>query len=107
MPNDAIAVIGLACRFPEAPDPTAFWRNLCAGRKSVRELSGPAGESNYVRHAVVLDDVDRFDAGLFKYSARDAAILDPQQRLFLECAWAALEDAGHIRSTRECLIGVF
>src|SRR5262245_54656234 len=95
---DAVAVIGMSCRFPDAPTPAAFWRNLREGFESVREFTAEdlvaAGVSpavmslpNYVNSGVVLDDVDLFDASFFGFSPRDAEILDPQQRIFLECAW--------------------
>ena len=100
-----IAVVGLACRLPGARDPDELWDNLAAGRESVSvftpeelEESGvpPAlrERPEYVSARGVVEEVDCFDAGLFGYSARDAAVIDPQQRLFLECAWAACEDAG-------------
>ncbi len=102
----AIAVIGMACRFPGADRPRDFWSNLSAGVESIRRFSetelAAAGvppallrDPAYVRAAPVLDGVDRFDADLFAYSPREAALVDPQQRLFLECCWEALEDAGY------------
>ncbi|MEU7176128.1 amino acid adenylation domain-containing protein [Micromonospora tulbaghiae] len=101
----AIAVVGMACRFPGAPDVDAFWRNLCDGVESITELTddellaeGVPSElysrGDYVRAASVLDGVDLFDAAFFNIPAREAALLDPQQRLFLETSWHALEDAG-------------
>ncbi|MFI0152440.1 type I polyketide synthase, partial [Streptomyces lydicus] len=108
----AIAVVGLACRLPQAPDPQAFWQLLKEGRSAVGEvphdrwdadtLTGPA------RHGAFLDRVDGFDAAFFGISPREAAMMDPQQRLVLELAWEALEDAGilpeRVRGTRT---GVF
>ena len=94
-----IAVIGMACRFPDADTVEAFRRNLCAGVESIRPLDPalrpadpPAG---YVHAGTVLADADRFDAGFFDINPREATIMDPQHRLFLECAWEAFEDAGH------------
>jgi acyl transferase domain-containing protein len=63
--------------------------------------------SDYVRAAGVLDEVDRFDAGFFGYTPREAQLLDPQQRLFLERSWEALERAGHDPARASALIGVF
>jgi amino acid adenylation domain-containing protein len=118
--DEALAVIGISCRFPDAADPAQLWRNLCAGHESVRELSDddlrvagvdPAcrAEADFVSRSVVLDDIDRFDAGFFELNPRDAEILDPQQRLFLECAWQALEDSAQVPSQyrERGLIGVF
>ncbi|HEX6373718.1 MAG TPA: amino acid adenylation domain-containing protein [Longimicrobium sp.] len=102
-----VAVVGMAGRFPGAPDVPAFWRNLRDGRESItlftdEELLAagvdPAllGDPRFVRAAGVLEGIDRFDAGFFGFNALDATVLDPQQRLFLECAWEALEHAGHV-----------
>ncbi|KYF70741.1 SDR family NAD(P)-dependent oxidoreductase [Sorangium cellulosum] len=104
-PGLDIAIIGMAGRFPGARDVAAFWRNLCAGVESVsilteEELLGagvdPAliARPEYVRARAVLDDIDMFDAELFGFTPREAAALDPQHRLFLECAWEAFENAG-------------
>ncbi|MDC7340019.1 polyketide synthase [Streptomyces lydicus] len=108
----AIAVVGLACRLPQAPDPQAFWQLLKEGRSAVGEvphdrwdadtLTGPA------RHGAFLDRVDGFDAAFFGISPREAAMMDPQQRLVLELAWEALEDAGILpESVRGTRTGVF
>ncbi|RJO70063.1 amino acid adenylation domain-containing protein [Nocardia panacis] len=113
----AIAVVGMAGRFPGAPDLATYWRNLRDGVESITALSdqeimaeGVAseiiGRPNYVRAAPLLDDIDQFDAPFFKISAREAALLDPQQRLFLETAWHALEDAGRGPGT-DTDVGVF
>ncbi len=113
-----IAVIGMSCRFPGARNVKEFWKNLRAGVESVRQLSEEellaAGEDpqrirdpHYVRAASLLEDVDLFDAAFFGYNAREAEIMDPQQRLFLEHAWEALEDSGYSPSQYEGLIGVY
>ncbi|MFD0319162.1 amino acid adenylation domain-containing protein [Streptomyces flavalbus] len=100
-----VAVIGMAGRLPGAPDVTAFWQNLRDGVESITvlpddDLKGRVdpdllADPAYVRAGAVLDGIDRFDARFFGYSAREAALLDPQHRILLECAWHALEDAGH------------
>ncbi|GGU47401.1 hypothetical protein GCM10010211_09110 [Streptomyces albospinus] len=101
----AVAIVGMAGRFPGAEDIDAYWRNLRDGVESVTRLAerdllaeGIEREEferpEYVRAAPLLDGVDLFDARFFGFSAREAALLDPQQRLFLECAWHALEHAG-------------
>jgi phthiocerol/phenolphthiocerol synthesis type-I polyketide synthase E len=113
-----IAIIGLACRFPGAGDPERFWRNLRNGVESVSFFSdqelmaagiAPAVYTapNYVRAHAVLEGIELFDAGFFGYSPREAEIMDPQQRLFLECAWEALERAGYDPSRYPGVIGVY
>src|SRR5580698_9165085 len=105
-PPSSIAIIGLSCRFPDAPNLQAFWRNLEQGVESLVAFSDeelleagvPADlltNPNYVKKGTVLEKADLFDAGFFGYSPREAEIIDPQQRIFLECAWEALEDAGY------------
>ncbi|UXY16137.1 SDR family NAD(P)-dependent oxidoreductase [Chitiniphilus purpureus] len=96
-----IAIVGMAGRYPKAADMASFWENLKAGRDCVGELP-PArlaarvdtGFSRSYRGGF-LDDVDRFDSLFFNISPREAEVLDPQERLFLEVAWEALEDAGY------------
>lgn len=101
-----IAIVGMAGHFPDAPDVEAFWRNIRDGVESVTafsdEMLGARGvpadllaDPSYVKAGVVLEDMDRFDAGFFGYSPRDAERLDPQHRLFLETAWQSLEHAGY------------
>ncbi|MER6345131.1 type I polyketide synthase [Streptomyces sp. NPDC001595] len=105
----AVAVIGMAGRFPGADDLDAFWDNLAAGRESVRPVTDEeflaAGGSardlddpTLVRMASVIDGIDRFDSGFFGYSPAEAAVVDPQQRLLLETAYHALEDAACLGS---------
>ncbi|WP_453910316.1 type I polyketide synthase [Tsukamurella soli] len=102
---DAIAVVGMAGRFPGADSVTAFWRNLCAGEESIVALTeaqlraegiddAALGDRNYVRRAAWLGGVEEFDAEFFGLSGAAARMLDPQHRLFLQSVWHALEDAG-------------
>jgi phthiocerol/phenolphthiocerol synthesis type-I polyketide synthase E len=113
-----IAVIGMACRFPGARGPAELWRNLRDGVESVSQLrddellaAGTAPEllanPRFVRAASLLDGIEEFDAPFFGYSAHEAEIMDPQQRLFLEHAWEALEDAGHLPASFDGLIGIY
>ena len=106
MKPSTIAIVGMAGRFPGARNAREFWQNLHDGVESIRSLSdaeltaaGATPEElaspEYVKRASVLDDVPLFDASFFGFSPRDASIMDPQHRHFLECAWEALEDAGH------------
>lgn len=105
--SDPIAVIGLACRFPNAKNAHEFWQNLLAGQEG---CSGPFSRDeliaagipietldapNYVNRSAVIEGATQFDAALFGYSRQEAELIDPQQRLFLQTAWHALEDAGY------------
>ncbi|HZM01070.1 MAG TPA: amino acid adenylation domain-containing protein, partial [Planctomycetota bacterium] len=114
----SIAIVGMAGRFPGARDVEAFWRNLCEGVESIRRFSdeelAAAGvpeehfrDPRYVPARAVLDEPDRFDARFFGYAPREAELMDPQQRLFLECAWEALEAAGYDPARHERPVGVF
>ena len=114
--SEDIAIIGLAGRFPGANDIETFWENLKNGVESISffqdeelEVADPSWKSNpgYVRAGGVLADIDGFDARYFGYSPREAEILDPQQRVFLECAVTALEDAGYDPETYPGAIGVY
>ncbi|MFP3938812.1 MAG: beta-ketoacyl synthase N-terminal-like domain-containing protein [Thermoanaerobaculia bacterium] len=113
-----IAVVGMAGRFPGARDLDAFWRNLREGEEAVTPLTDDelrrsgVSESllahpDYVKAASLIDDPDLFDASFFGYTAAEAEIMDPQQRLFLEHAWEALEDSGYSPSGFDGLIGVY
>jgi acyl transferase domain-containing protein len=112
-----IAVIGMAGRFPGARTVAELWEKLrgsvdCISDFTAAELTAagvPAelfARPDYVKAGAVLDDIDRFDAGFFGFSPREAELLDPQQRVFLECAWEALEDAGYAGEAFRGLIGV-
>ena len=103
-PESAIAVIGMAVRVPGAPDVQRFWDNLVAGVESV--TIGPAPD-DHIAAAGVLDGVELFDAAFFGIPAGEAAELDPQHRLFLECAWSALEAAGHGPGAAPIRAGVY
>ncbi|MEI5998555.1 amino acid adenylation domain-containing protein [Paraburkholderia bengalensis] len=115
--SGAIAVIGMSGRFPGARNVAGLWANLVAGRDcithfDVEELEDSFDDSarrdaNYVKARPILTDVDRFDAGFFGMLAREAALTDPQQRLFLEIAWEAFEDAGYDPATITGAVGVF
>lgn len=94
MHDDAIAVIGIACRVPGAPDAPSFWRLLCEGQSAVRET--PHGRWDGTGYGGFLEAIDLFDAEFFGVSPREAAAMDPQQRLMLELTWEAMEDAGII-----------
>lgn len=117
LPENAVAVIGLAGRFPGADDIAQFWRNIRAGVTSISRFSEAELEDsfaaevrrnpNFVRARSILKDVDKFDAEFFGMLPREAALTDPQHRLMLECAWAALEDAGYDPAKYPGSIGIF
>lgn len=113
-----IAVIGLACRFPGAPDSTTFWTNLRNGVESISTLSEEdlraAGVSarlrqdpNYIRMRGLIDGIDLFDADFFGVTPKEAELMDPQHRLFLECAWEAFEHAGYDPERFHGSVGVY
>ena len=104
--NVDIAIVGLSCRFPGAATAEEYWKNLCDGVESIvffsdQELvaAGVApsllANPSYVKAAPMLRDVEMFDASFFGYSPKDATLMDPQQRLFLEVCWEAFENAGY------------
>ncbi|MEO3812460.1 type I polyketide synthase [Sphaerisporangium sp. B11E5] len=113
-----IAVVGMSGRFPGASDVATFWTNIASGTESIRRFSREellasgvdpalADDPAYVPARPVLDDVRGFDAAFFRFSPRDATIADPQQRLFLECAWEALEVAGYPDPETRGRVGVY
>ena len=114
-----IAIIGMAGRYPGAANLGEFWRNLVNGVESIsrftdEELAASGldvaklkKESSYVPCRGVLSDVENFDAGFFSMTANEAAVTDPQQRLFLEAAWEVLENAGYDPEAVDGLIGIY
>jgi len=115
---EAIAIIGMAGRFPGAKNLEEFWQNLANGVESVsffndEELTASGIDSsllknpNYVKASAVLEDIDLFDAPFFDFNPKEAEITDPQHRLFLECAWSALENAGYDPQRYQGKTGVY
>ncbi|HEY0735277.1 MAG TPA: beta-ketoacyl synthase N-terminal-like domain-containing protein [Herpetosiphonaceae bacterium] len=116
--SNAIAIIGMAGRFPKAKNLHEFWNNLCAGVESISPISEAEliaegvsrqllDHPRYVKAGSIMDDVELFDADFFGINPREAELMDPQHRIFLECAWEALEDAGYNPETYDGAIGVF
>ena len=116
--TNALAIIGMAGRFPGARDLDAFWRNLAGGVESIRRLkasdlraAGVAPEvyerDDFVPATAPLEGADRFDEAFFGYLPREAELMDPQHRHFLECAWEALEHAGYDPSRCPGRVGIF
>ncbi len=115
--HEAVAIVGMAARLPGAPNVRQYWRNLMNGVDAIADF-GPNGvdplvppmlrdDPQYVPARGVLTDVDKFDASFFGMTPREAQIMDPQQRIFLELAWEALEDAGYVPDQTDVPIGVF
>src|SRR6266705_5519938 len=112
-----IAIIGMAGRFPKARTIDEVWRNLSNGVEAIsffsdQELAAagvgaPKDNPHYVKARGVLEDAALFDAGFFGINPREAEITDPQHRVFLECAWEALESAGCDPERFDGFIGVF
>lgn len=114
----AVALIGMSGRFPGARSVSELWRNLLAGVKGLREFTddeliaagigpGQLADPRYVKIGGTLDESDRFDAAVFGINPREAATMDPQHRLFLECSWEALEGAGYCPTETPGQVAVF
>ncbi|MBX2818880.1 MAG: type I polyketide synthase [Rhodothermaceae bacterium] len=116
---DGIAIIGLSGRFPGAQNVKTFWQNLVNGVNSIvpipeeelnltpQERKRLLSDPNFVPFSATIKDADHFDAPFFGIYPREAQAMDPQHRLFLECSWEAIEDAGYEPSTYPGSIGVF
>jgi phthiocerol/phenolphthiocerol synthesis type-I polyketide synthase E len=111
-----IAIIGIGLRFPGANDAQSFWINLRDGIESICSLSDDdlihanpryRKQPNFVRKGAVIAGIERFDAEFFGYTSREAETMDPQHRIFLECAWEAFEDAGCAAQTFQGSVGVY
>jgi phthiocerol/phenolphthiocerol synthesis type-I polyketide synthase E len=118
MTADHVAIVGMACRVPGASSIEEFWRNVEAGVETIATIPAeqlvaagvdPAlmADPRYVPRGGIVGDLDLFDAEYFGYSPRDAELLDPQHRLFLECATEALQRAGYDSAQYDGLIGVY
>ncbi|WP_347331200.1 type I polyketide synthase [Marinimicrobium locisalis] len=116
--DHAIAIIGLSARVPGANNLPEFWELVRDGQQTFRPLTTEELEaegiaphfyqqSDYIKATSRLEDIEHFDAGFFDIPAREALVLDPQHRLFLEGCWEALERAGYARSNAERSVGVF
>ena len=117
--RDGIAIIGMAGRFPGANDVEQFWANLTAGKETISFFSDAelaeskpdqatlARRGKYVAARGVLEDADCFDAAFFGIPPKEAEVMDPQQRVFLETCWSALEQAGYDPGRAKGAVGVF
>ena len=115
---EGIAVIGMAGRFPGAKNVSSFWQNLCDGVESTSAFTDAEliafgispellSDPNYLKVGAILENIDLFDASFFGFNPKEAEITDPQHRLFLECAWEALENAGYASQSCESKIAVY
>src|SRR5580693_1890954 len=116
-PAHAVAIIGFTGRFPGARDLEEFWQNVRNGVETLQPFSDEQleaarvdasvrNDTAYVKKGTVLEGADLFDAAFFGLSPREAQIIDPQQRIFLECAWEALEHAGYAVTPDRYTVGV-
>jgi phthiocerol/phenolphthiocerol synthesis type-I polyketide synthase E len=117
-PTHAVAIIGMAGRFPGATDLDGFWRLIRDGIEVLEPVSDAdlqaasipdeqRRDPRYVHKGTWLENARHWDAAFFGYSPREAQVIDPQQRLFLECAWEALEHAGYGARSGEEVVGVY
>jgi len=116
---EAVAIIGMSGRFPGAGNLAEFWENLRAGRETISRFAPEEMEPASAREAAlmrnpayvpargVLEGADTFDAAFFGILPNEAEVMDPQHRVFLECAWHALEDAGYDPGSPGRSVGVF
>ena len=116
--EDSIAIVGMDGRFPGAKNINEFWDNLKHGRESITHFSDEEllaigvdekiiSDPNYVKAGAFLEDIDLFDANFFGYNPKEASAIDPQHRIFLECAYSALENAGYNPDKYTGKIGIF
>ncbi|MBQ4844014.1 type I polyketide synthase [Pseudoalteromonas sp. MMG005] len=116
--ENAIAIIGLSARVPGSSELSEFWSNLCEGNTAFQALSDEdikaqgihekfLSQENYIKVGTGIPDTDKFDAAFFDIPAREACVLDPQQRVFLEGCWEALESAGYATERSNRSVGVF
>ena len=115
---EGIAIIGMTGRFPGAQSIEQFWHNIRNGVESItffsdeelQALGIPANwlsHPRYVKASTIIRDIDQFDAAFFGFNPREVEVIDPQQRLFLECCWEVLERAGYDPEAYKGLIGVY
>ena len=106
---EAIAIIGMAGRFPGAETPDEFWQNLIEARDGITRFEGRTTNdgSRYVGARSMLENPELFDASFFGIYPKEAELMDPQHRVFLECAWEAIEHSGHDPDAYPGMIGVY
>jgi polyketide synthase PksJ len=102
-----IAVIGMAGRFPGAHDIDTFWENLASGKELIIRKQNTTSDTSIIKAKGFLEGYDLFDAEFFQYIPADAAMMDPQIRIFHECVWEALENAGYAPANYKGAIGLY
>jgi len=113
-----IAIVGMAGRFPSSKNVNELWSNLCAGKNLISYFEDDElikngipetylEDSNYIKARGIIEDVDKFDAAVFGFYPKEIEMLDPQQRIFLECCWEAMEDSGYCPDDYKGLAGIF
>ncbi|MCB1110849.1 MAG: hypothetical protein KDK64_07685 [Chlamydiia bacterium] len=106
--KDRIAIVGMSGRFPKARNIKEYWENLCFGKDGISRGFDQKGKgSNYVNARGILDDISLFDADFFGMNHREAKVTEPQHRVFLECCYEALDDAGYSPKYFSGSIGVY
>lgn len=115
--REPIAIVAMAGRFPGADDVEAFWDNLCEGRDSITKFrvdeldpsisAADRNDPSYIAARGVIENVELFDAGFFGIGPREAELMDPQQRIFLELCWECLERGGHVPDAADATVGIF
>lgn len=118
LPENAIAIIGMSCRFPKADNPQTFWQNLKDGLDMITDFDdehlrsvgvdeNTINDPKYIKSGAFIENVDMFDANFFDFSPREAEVTGPQQRFLLECCYEALQDAGYSSDKYKGAIGLF
>lgn len=113
--KEKIAIIGISCRFPDAGNIDDFWKNLISKKESVVHFKNAEldtnihllNNKNFIKAGSVIDNIEYFDADFFGIGAKEAEIMDPQQRIFMECCWEAMESSGYAKINQKQNIGVF
>lgn len=108
--ND-IAIIGMSCRFPGADNIEAFWKNLVSATESISQFNKAFKELTASEKVIyaggIVNNIESFDYDFWGYSKREVELMDPQHRLFLTCAWEAIEDAGYDYTMSQSVVGVY
>lgn len=113
-----VAIIGMSCRFPGANNVDEFWKNITEGVESISRFSREELKAegvpkelldnpNYVPFKGILNNIESFDANFFGFNSHDAKLTDPQQKVFLEATWEALESAGYVPEKFSGTIGIY